>query len=540
MTLGLAERQGELLDELTLFCNQAIPEDSIYGLLHRERDHLFPDEVFADLFTDIGRRSVPPSIVATVMVLQRLEGCSDREACDRFTFDARWRYACGVGGWEEALTGFVHTVLVDMRARLRRSDRPNRVFEVTLGVAREAGLVGRRRVLDSTALYDAVATMDTVTLVRSAIRGMLAATGKDLEPELRAVLTRDDDYASPGKPSCDWDDPGAREALIDGVANDAVAVLALLDGRSLTAEVAEAAELLAAVVGQDLEQREDGAFRIARRVAPDRIISTVDSEARHGHKTNARGFDGYKAHVAVDPDSEVITATAASRANTGDATVAGRLLADVLPSSSPPRDPEQDEALQAVGQDQPVHVYGDSAYGTGDLLARLQEGHAVPMVKVQSPNAPAGHFPKDRFAIDLEARTVTCPGEVTVPLRPSKGGAAMARFGRACRTCPLASSCTTSPKGRVITIGPHEPELARARERQRDPAWQEDYRATRPKVERKIAHLMRRRHGGRRARVRGQPRVDQDFSLLAAAVNLARFAVLGLRVGATGWAVGGT
>ena len=108
------------------------------------------------------------------MVLQRLEGLSDREAVDRFTFDARWRYAAGVGGWDGAgRVGFAHTVLVDMRERLRRSDRPDRVFEVALAAARQAGLVGRRRVLDSTPLYDAVATMDTITLIRSAIRGLL-------------------------------------------------------------------------------------------------------------------------------------------------------------------------------------------------------------------------------------------------------------------------------------------------------------------------------------------------------------------------------
>lgn len=536
MTLGLAERQADLLDEVTRFCEQAIPDDTIYGLLHRERDNLFPDEAFADLFTDVGRRSIPPSIVATVMVLQRLEGCSDREACDRFTFDARWRYAGGVGGWTEGLTSFVHTVLVDMRERLRRSERSNRVFEVTLDVARQAGLVGRRRVLDSTPLYDAVATMDTVTLVRSAIRGLLAQADPDLEAELRAALSRDDDYESPGKPPCDWDDPGAREALVDALANDGMAVLALLDGRTLAPEVAQAAELLAAVVGQDLEEGEEGAFRIARRVAPDRVISTVDPEARHGHKTNAKGFDGYKAHVAVDPDSEVITATAVTVANAGDASVAEELLADCLPPSSAEGDEAASDASDAAEEEQAV-VYGDSAYGTGELLARLEEAGVTPMVKVQAPSAPAGHFPKDRFLIDLEAHTVTCPGELTVPLRPIKAGGAQARFGRACSTCPLAPQCTTSPNGRVITIGPHEPELARARERQGDPAWAEDYRANRPKAERKIAHLMRRRHGGRRARVRGRPKVAQDLSFLAAAVNLARFAVLGVRVGATRWGV---
>jgi hypothetical protein len=100
MTLGLAQRQGDLFDEVTRFCDQALPEAWVYGLLHRERDRLFPDELVADLFSDQGCRSVPPSVVATVMVLQRLEGLSDREAVERYTFDARWRYGCGVGGYD--------------------------------------------------------------------------------------------------------------------------------------------------------------------------------------------------------------------------------------------------------------------------------------------------------------------------------------------------------------------------------------------------------------------------------------------------------
>ena len=160
-------------------------------MLHRECHRLFPDEMFADLFTVVGRRSVPPMIVAVVMVLQRLEGCSDREAVDRFCFDARWKYAAG--GLDFDYPGFVHTVLVDMRARLAASEAPSRIFDVVLQVADAAGLVGRRRVLDSTPIYDAVATMDTVTLVRSAIRGLLNAADGPVAAELRAVLVREDD-----------------------------------------------------------------------------------------------------------------------------------------------------------------------------------------------------------------------------------------------------------------------------------------------------------------------------------------------------------
>jgi hypothetical protein len=164
VTLGRTPRQGDLLRSTVDYCQDRVAPESIYGVLHRECFALFPDEMFADLFTDVGRRSVPPMIVAVVMVLQRLEGLSDREAVERFAFDARWKYACG--GLDFDYPEFVHTVLVDMRARLARSARPARVFEVTVEVAGQAGLVGRRRVLDSTPVYDAVATMDTITLIR--------------------------------------------------------------------------------------------------------------------------------------------------------------------------------------------------------------------------------------------------------------------------------------------------------------------------------------------------------------------------------------
>ena len=144
MTLGKASHQGDLLDPVTRFCDETLAESSIYGFLHRGLPVLFPDALFADLFTGTGRRSVPPSVVAVVMVLQRLEGLSDREAVDRFTFDARVDYAAGVGdaGTVRVRVAFAHTVLVDMRERLRRSDRPDRVFEVALSAARQAGLVG--------------------------------------------------------------------------------------------------------------------------------------------------------------------------------------------------------------------------------------------------------------------------------------------------------------------------------------------------------------------------------------------------------------
>ena len=522
MTLGRTPRQADLFRGTTEFCEGRVKPDSIYALLARECFNLYPDDLFDDLFTEVGRGSIPPLIVAVVMVLQRFDACSDRDAVERFTYDARWKYAAG--GLPFDYPGFAHTVLVDMRARLARSERPNRVFEITLDVAKKANLLGVRRVLDSTPLYDAVTTMDTVTLVYSAIRRTLGAAG-EREGELRSLLRRDDDYSNLGKPPCDYTDRVAREELIDALARDGYALLGALDGERIPADLAEMATLLATLLGQDLDLGTDGVFRIARRVAHDRIISTVDTEARHGHKTAAHSGDGYKGHIAVDPDTEIVTATVVSPGNTGDAAAAPALLAGDLTPADHDADPDQE----------PLTVYGDAAYGAGELIETLADAGVELRLKVAPPSAPGGRFTKADFTIDLEGRTVTCPANRTVAL-----GRTGASFGRACAACSLLAHCTTSKNGRSISVGPHEETLATARATQRDQSWKDDYRATRPKVERKLAHLMRRRHGGRRARVRGRVKVAADFALLAAAINLARFAVLGLVRSDTGWTTAST
>jgi hypothetical protein len=544
--------QPGLLSSTASFCEGRLAPNSIYAVLHRECRALFPDEMFADLFAEDGRRSVPPMIVAVVMVLQRLEGLSDREAVDRFAYDVRWKYAAG--GLDFDHPGFVHTVLVDFRARLAASDQPNRIFERTVEVAAQAGLVGRRRVLDSAPIYDAVATQDTITLIRSAIRRLLRAADRLLRTELRAAISSGDGYTDPSKPVIDWSDALEREALVDSRATDAYALLAVLDGRQLPAEVRQEAELLATVVGQDLDRGEDGVFRIARRVAKDRVISTVDPQARHGHKTSARGFDGYKGHLAEDPDSEIITATTVTAGNTGDADAAADLLADLV-NDSADADADADEPAVPVGSAaddvagqadhdgeddgaQRATVYGDAAYAKGDLLEQLEAAGVEAKFKAQPPVNSGGRFTKDAFAVNLDEQTVTCPNNITAPIERDTRGDGTAHFGAACASCPLAAQCTTAVKGRTVTVSRHEERLARARANSADPGWRADYRATRPKVERKLAHLMRRRHGGRRARMRGREKIAADFSLLAAAANIARLGVLGLvSAGCGNWAV---
>jgi hypothetical protein len=537
-----------------LLVGDQLVQGSIFRLLAEHGDALFGDEYFADLFkrSTLGRPTVPARVVATVMLLQAYEGLSDREACDRLAFDLRWKAAAGLTVGAEA---FHPTVLVGMRNRLRASDRPRRLFEDVNATARTAGLLrGRRRVIDSTPLFDAVATQDTVIQLRAAIRKVLTAADR-ADPQLagavRAALTRDDDYATLGKPPCDWDDPKAREALVDALVRDAQAALDALDGQQLDGPLAPAAELLGLVAGQDVEAGEDGVFRIARRVARDRLISTVDVQARHGHKSRARTFDGYKTHLNVDPDDELITNVAVTAANTADRDVIDELLnepgadqpatdtddrtADAEPATDGPgADADTGTGTDGGSESKDFEVYGDSAYADGATLhEQTQRGHDM-RTKVP-PVRNANGFSKDQFRIDLAAGTVTCPAHHTVTIR--NGRHRSARFGPLCRSCPLRAACTKARGGRVISIHPHEAALQHAKARQKDPDWQQAYRTHRPVVERKISHFTHRPWGGRKARCRGAARILTDIVTRASAINLARLATLGLHPGAEGWAI---
>jgi hypothetical protein len=398
------------------------------------------------------------------MVLQAQEGLSDQEACDHLECDLRWQAAAGV---DAGYVAFHPTVLVGQRNRLRGSERPKRFLEDTKVVARQAGVLkGRARVLDSTPIYDAVATQDTVTQLRAAIRKLLRALTGPATARVREALSRDDDYAMPGKPPCDWDDPEAREQLVDALVRDAHAALAAVEGEALAGAAREAAELLAVVAGQDVEAGGDGVFRIARRVAPDRVISTVDPEARHGRKSRNRRFDGYKSHFSVDPDSELIDEVAVTPANAAAAAV-GELLGDGGEEGERPL------------------VFGDSAYAGPDTIAELNEAGYEVIAKVPPATNRDGRYTKDDFRIDLAANRVTCPAGVTVAVRVGADGEGRAQFGAACAACPLRERCTTSPLGRTVSIHPKEAVLQRAKRLQATPEWRDAYRQIRPRVERR-------------------------------------------------------
>ncbi len=546
---GIERPDRELLDALGL-CGALVREGSVYRFLAENRLRLFPDEMFGDLFGPLGRPSQPASVVAAVLVLQALEGCSDREAAERLRCDVRWKAAAGLAVDDE---GFHYSVLSLWRSRLRASARPERIFDAVRELAAECGALSRsrRRVLDSTVLDDAVATQDTVTMVSSQIRRVRRLVGA------AAALELAHDYDGRAKPACDWSDPDERAWLVDDLVTDALAVLDAVEGLDLTDDQADAAGLLGVVAGQDVEAdpKVPGRWRIARRVAPGRVVSTVDPEARHAHKTRSQRRDGYKAHIVAEPDTGIVTAAELTAADASDAEVGARLLDSDPTCHTDTRGGHTDTGggghtdtrgghtdtgggghtdtrgghtdtgggghTGGGGGDGGWLVLADSAYASGEALESFTDaGWDTAIKPIERGPHIAGGFTRDDFAIDADAQTVTCPAGHT---KAVTSGAA--RFGKLCAACPLRARCTTSPRGRSVTVDAHEPHRQANKARWRRPATKAAYRRHRPMAERTIAWLTRAK--ARRVPYRGVAANNLWLTHRAAAVNLVRLANLG-------------
>lgn len=550
---GVERVDRELLDAGALV-GHLVAEDGMFGFLAAHRQELFGAEEFEDLFpSGRGRPSIPASVMASILVLQTLHDLSDRETAEAARCDLRWKVATGM-----ALDhiGFDPSTLVYWRKRLAKSDRPYRINEVVRQVVEETGILrGRRkRAVDSTILVDAVATQDTITQLIAAIRRV-----RRVVPGAHAVIAAvctGHDYRQPGKPVIDWDEPGAKDALVSALVNDANAVLAVFaDGDQDEAQesVRAALALLGLVAGQDVEPTEgsdgtDGRWRIARRVAPDRVISTVDPDARHTRKSPEARRDGYRAHVAADPETGIITDEALTKAvgtENSDAAVAETFLAaDRADTEDADTEDAKDAARhQGGGADGEKNTtreegdtrewYGDSAYGTGDLRGAIDDAGHDAAIKPKPLQAPVpGGFTVDDFTVEEQSGTVSCPAGHTRP--PSR--TRIASFGALCRGCPLRERCTTSKTGRNIVLHHRDDMLRQARrDWAGDPQLRARYRTFRPNVERVISQLASR--GGRRVklRYRGTAKNNAWLTRRTAGLNLRNLLSRGLTRTAELW-----
>ena len=511
-----------------------VGRDSFYGFLASHRRELFHDEDFTDLYcSDNGRPSVPPSLMATALLLQAYEGVSDEEAKARADFDLRWKVALGIGLEERP---FAKSTLQLFRARLILHERVRTVFGQSLAFARRTGYFRSRKlkvVLDTSYVLGGGAVKDTYNLLADGItrlaRALATATHSNPQEWAREHdLGRYFGSSLKGEAGIDWDDPEARQVFLEGVVADADRLLMVVReameklpaDEPLRQRLHEAAGLLARLLMQDIERREDGT-RLKQGVSSDRIVSVHDPEMRHGRKSARRRFDGHKAAIAVDPESQLITA------------------ADVLAGNAP----DHEQALQLVEQTEAnadvmvEETVGDCAYGNSETRQLFADAGRRLVAKVASRRGQA-HFPKEDFRIDLETMSCTCPagqetrkvvsissgdryGAPGLPLRAFRFDAAI------CDMCPLRPKCVRARpgKGRLVMLHPHEAVLQEARAFQNSSSFA-PYRKLRQAAEHRLARLMQL--GVRQARYVG--RAKTLFQLLMAA-TVANLTLVGMSTG---------
>jgi len=513
--LGERRPQWGLFEADSMYAD-FVGRKTFYGFLASERGELFKDEDFAGLYcVDNGRPSVPPSLLATALVLQTYDGASDDEAKQRADYDLRWKVALGVGLDERP---FAKSTLQEFRAQLIIHREQAAVFRRSLELAKRRGYLKHSRklklALDTTAILGRGAVKDTYNLLADGIVLVVRALAKQAGEPLAAWAERHGfgRYVSgpslKGQAEIDWSDRRQRRQFLQEVVADAGRVLELAraalleraEGSPEEAALVEAAGLLGRVLVQDIEPKPDGPA-LKQGVAEGRLMSVHDPDMRHGHKSKSQRFDGHKAQLAVDTDSQLVTAVAVLPGNAPDAEEALVVV-------------EQTEADTGCEVDETI---GDCAYGSGPTRQAFEAAGRTLIAKVPA-ESNQGRFTKSDFQIDLTAGTCTCPaGQTTGKITTPSTGRLFHFAAAVCRACPLRAQCVKGRGGRSIRVHPQEALLQKARALQASPAFRE-YRARRQGAEHRIARLAQL--GIRQARYFGRTKTLFQLYLAAAVANL--------------------
>ena len=532
-----------------------VGKDTFYGLLASLRGQLFSDDDFAEIYCpDNGRDSVPPSLLATALLLQTYDKVSDAEAKARADFDIRWKVALGI---EIEDRPFAKSTLQMFRAQLILHDKVREVFESSLRQARQSGYLkkrGMRVALDTTYILGRGAVKDTYNLLADGIVKLLrvlAAVANATLPAWAEAQGYERYFGSSikGEATIDWSDRKARRKLLGEIVADADRLLELArqawlelpEDSGQRQSIVDGAELLGQLLLQDVERKSgdgdgdadadaaDDGVSLRDGVSKDRMLSVHDPELRHGHKSSRRRFNGHKAAIVVDTDSQLITAVEVLPGNAPDNLGALELV-------------ERSEASTGSVVDEAM---GDAAYGDGGTRQTFAEAGRRLVAKV--PGRPdRKHFPKNDFHLDLAAGSCTCPaGQVTHAIVPAgkrtDGAGRVYRLqafqfdGAVCGVCPLRPQCIAAKggKGRRVLIHPQEDMLQQARALQQSADYDE-YRARRVVVEHRLARLVQL--GIRQARYFG--RVKTKFQLYLAA-TVANLTLVAGKIGLSGSTGGG-
>lgn len=505
--LGKQSPQVPLFEVGNVYALRLAPQ-SFHAQLAHAAPRLFHDADFAAFYQDKqGRPSVPPTLLALTTLLQHEAGVSDAEAIARTAYDLRW---AAVLRKEAGQPLCAKSTLQLFRAHLLLHPQVQTIFLASLHEAKRTGLLKGSALdiaLDTKPIRGRGAVQDTFNLLAQGIRQLARALAKQANQSAAAFLTeqgleRYTQSSLKGSADLDWSDDAAKDALLTQVVAEAKRLLDVAAGAN--ASVRQAASLLEQLLLQDVEVRQaDGGEQasIKEGTAKGRVPSATDPDIRHGRKSASKRFNGHKADVAVDQDSQIIVAYDVLAGDAGDASGALALV----------------EQAEANTQQTVAATTGDCAYGGGPTRLAFAEAERELLAKVPQEASRNGLFAKSAFTIDVEHAQVTCPaGQTTTTAHAAPDGGQTFVFGSVCAACPLRSACTTSKTGRSVSVHAQEAPLQAARAYQKTPAGRARLRK-RVVVEHRLARLGQLGIG--QARYKGRAKTRIQLMLAASLAN---------------------
>ncbi|MBO0783538.1 MAG: IS1182 family transposase, partial [Ktedonobacteraceae bacterium] len=469
-----------------------IKRAKLFIFLRHHRHEIFDDalqEELAALYAASlrGQPPIAPAQLALATIVQAYTGVSDDEVIEATLMDRSFQLVLDCLDTEQA--PFSKGTLVAFRKRFIAAQMDRRLIERTIEIASQSQDFGSRALraaLDSSPLWGAGRVEDTCNLIGHALRKImrvvadqqgreLTVLGQEAGAEmvcgtsLKATLDRD------------WDQRGQQEEALNQVLHALQTVETWV--QTLQQDEVELAkpslEIARQVKEQDVQVDENGKASLIKGVAKDRRISVEDAEMRHGRKSRSVRVDGYKRHVLHDLDTGLICAVGITPANVPEATVTREIGADLE---------QQGACLKEL------HI--DRAYLSSHFVHERSD--ELEIYCKAWPVREGKRFSKQAFTLDRERQVIRCPAEQEMPFVP--GG--IVHFPKdTCTQCPLKAQCTTSAKGRSVSIHSDEALLIELRQRQQTPQGRAQLRE-RVAVEHTLAHVGRWQ--GRRARYRGR------------------------------------
>lgn len=495
-------------------------EQKVVKRIHRAKLFIFLREVRHELFNEefqtelgtifkdstVGKSPIPPAKLAVATILQAYMGVSDDEVIEELEMDRRWQLVLDCLDCEQA--PFSKATLVRFRAALMAKGFDRRLMERTVEMAQlKGGFCDRylRGALDSSPLWGAAKVEDTYNLLGHALRKALDVIARMQQRELAAVAAEANAQivaASSLKAALDldWDDPVAKAQALTTILQALERVEALLPKLSdldeaTASTVQDYLDAGRQIQAQDVEEACDGSPKLRQGVAKDRRISIEDDQMRHGRKSRAQRFDGYKRHVFKDLASGLVRAVGITPANVPEANVTDELIADLK--------------LQKVTLEE-LHI--DRAYLNSTLVKNRSQDLTI--ICKAWPVRNGKRFNKSAFTLDWDSGLIHCPHQVAVAFREGQ----VVHFpADVCASCPLRERCTTSQTGRSVSIHPDESLLRELRQRQATATGRAKLRE-RVSVEHTLAHIGRWQ--GRSARYIGSRRNLFDLRRTAVVHNL--------------------